>query len=53
MFLNYFMEFINDNDIKLGAMKILCLFFKFETVGMKLYHVYRRIMFNLITCLMQ
>lgn len=51
MFLNYYMEFISNARIKLGAMKILGLFLKFENIGMKLYHVYGRVFYNLLKCL--
>jgi len=47
MFLNYYLEFISD-PIKIGAVKIFCLFLKFESVGNKLEQIYSRILFNLI-----
>lgn len=51
MFLNYFLEFINNDKIKTGAMKILGLFLKFENIGMKLYHIYGRVFYNLLRSL--
>jgi hypothetical protein len=51
MFLNYYMEFISDQRIKIGAMKILGLFLKFDNIGMKLYHVYGRVFYNLLRSL--
>ena len=51
MFLNYFMEFIGNQKIKLAGMKVLGLFLKCEQVGFKLYHVYARLMYNLLRCL--
>jgi hypothetical protein len=47
MYLNYYLEFISD-PIKLGAIKILCLFFKIKSIGFKLYPFYQRILYNLV-----
>ena len=48
MFINYYLENLADN-IKSSSIKILCLFFKFPLVGFKLYHIYQRILFNLVS----